>query len=82
LFLQKGLNPAKNRSVPPLKYDFVLRLKKDFPHLNFSINGGFKTYEEIKNILKEENGLVGCMIGRAAFDNPWMFSDIDRRFYG
>jgi len=76
------LNPAQNRSVPPLKYDFVLRLKKDFPHLSFSINGGFKTYEAVEEILKEENGLVGCMLGRAAFDSPWFFSDIDRRFYG
>jgi tRNA-dihydrouridine synthase A len=43
-FLQ-GLNPAQNRNIPPLMYDRVVRLKKDFPDLEFSINGGFKTYK-------------------------------------
>jgi len=42
------LNPAENRTVPPLRYDRVLRLKTDFPHLDFSINGGFKTIETVK----------------------------------
>ncbi|KAL4453050.1 hypothetical protein ABPG73_005956 [Tetrahymena malaccensis] len=78
----KGLNPAQNRNVPPLKYDYVLRLKQEFPHLQFSINGGFKTYDQISDILKTENGLHGCMLGRAAYETPWLFSDMDRRFYG
>lgn len=78
----KGLNPSQNRSIPPLKYDVVVKLAKDFPDLEISINGGFKTPEEIEEILEEKNGLTGCMIGRAAYQDPWIFSDFDRRFYG
>jgi len=77
----KGLNPTENRNVPPLQYDKVLRLKTDFPHLNFSINGGFKTYKSIQDVLHPDNKLVGCMIGRICYDNPWVLSDIDRVFY-
>ncbi len=43
----KGLNPKENRNIPPLKYDYVVALKRDFPHLNFSINGGFKTAKQV-----------------------------------
>jgi tRNA-dihydrouridine synthase A len=43
----KGLNPKENRNIPPLKYDWVFRLSKDFPHLNFVINGGFDGIEKI-----------------------------------
>ncbi|EGR30042.1 hypothetical protein IMG5_143780 [Ichthyophthirius multifiliis] len=78
----KGLNPAQNRNIPPLKYDYVLRLKKDFPNLKFTINGGFKTYESIEDILRDENQLYGCMVGRLAYENPWKLSDVDRRFFG
>lgn len=77
----KGLNPAQNRSIPPLKYDVVLKLAEEFPELDISINGGFKTPDQIEDILKEENGLTGCMIGRAAYQDPWIFSDFDKRFY-
>ena len=78
----KGLNPAENRTVPPLKYDWVLQLKKDFPHLEFSINGGFKEIDKMQDILKESNELKGCMVGRLSYDNPWVLSDFDRVFYG
>jgi len=78
----KGLNPAENRNIPPLMYDRVVRLKEDFPNIDFSINGGFKTIETIKEILKPENKLAGCMIGRVTYDNPWILSDVDRVFYG
>jgi tRNA-dihydrouridine synthase A len=53
--LLDGLNPHENRTVPQLKYDWVLRLKQDFPDLRFVINGGFKSIESIKEILNEEN---------------------------
>jgi tRNA-dihydrouridine synthase A len=49
--LLKGLNPKENRTIPPLKYDYVLRLKQDLPHLDFSINGGFKVISQIQEIL-------------------------------
>lgn len=45
--LLKGLDPEQNRSIPPLKYEWVIQLKKDFPHLQFSINGGFKTIKDV-----------------------------------
>lgn len=44
----KGLNPAENRTVPPLKYDYVYRLKKDFPDIKFTLNGGIKTLEQAR----------------------------------
>ena len=47
----KGLNPKQNRTIPPLKYDWVFELKKLFPHLNFVINGGFNTIEKVNEIL-------------------------------
>jgi tRNA-dihydrouridine synthase A len=46
--LLKGLNPAQNRSIPPLRYQYVYDIKRDFPDLRFTINGGFKTYEAIE----------------------------------
>jgi tRNA-dihydrouridine synthase A len=45
--LLKGLDPKQNRTVPPLRYDYVLRLKRDLPHINFSINGGFVNKQQI-----------------------------------
>ena len=76
--LLKGLNPKENRNIPPLQYDKVKQLKQDFPNIQFSINGGFKTMDQIKDILNPEYGLQGCMIGRAAMENPWLFADMDR----
>ncbi len=52
----KGLNPAQNRTIPPLMYDRVYRLKKDFPSLSFQINGGLKIVKQAK-IIVDENGL-------------------------
>lgn len=78
----KGLSPLENRNVPPLWYDRVIKLKQDFPHLEFTINGGFKTIDSIKEILKPENKLNGCMVGRLAYENPWYLKDFDRSFYG
>ncbi|KAF9543936.1 hypothetical protein BGW38_009747, partial [Lunasporangiospora selenospora] len=57
----KGLSPKQNRSVPPLKYDVVYRLAKDFPHLTITINGGFHKTSE----LRQQLDLVdGVMVGR------------------
>lgn len=76
------MNPRENRSIPPLKYDWVLRLKKDFPDLKIVINGGFNNIDNIKSILNEENGLEGCMVGRMAYNNPWELTKIDRELFG
>jgi tRNA-dihydrouridine synthase A len=68
----KGLSPKENREIPPLKYDYVHRLKKDFPDLEIVINGGITTRSEIDLHLKH---LDGVMIGRAAYSNPWFLAD-------
>ena len=75
----KGLSPRQNRHIPPLKYDYVYQLKKDFPNLNITINGGIKTIDECKNHLKYVDGV---MIGRAAYENPFLIKDIDTELYG
>lgn len=74
----KGLSPKENRNIPPLKYDFVYQLKKDFPQLIVEINGGIKTIPEAQTHLKQVDGV---MIGRAAWDNPFIFSDVDRTIF-
>jgi len=77
-----GLDPKQNRSIPPLKYDWVIRLKEEFPHLEFYINGGFLKMDDIHDILKPENGLSGCMVGRLAMHHTWDVVRLDREFYG
>lgn len=74
----KGLSPRQNRHIPPLKYDYVYRLKKDFPNLNIIINGGIKTLDETKHHLERVDGV---MIGRAAYENPFLIKDIDSEIY-
>ncbi len=73
-----GLSPKQNREIPPLKYDFVYQLKKDFPNLNIIINGGIKTIDEIKQHLASVDGV---MLGREAYYNPYLFSAIDQIFF-
>ncbi len=74
----KGLSPKENREIPPLKYDFVYQLKRDFPEFEIIINGGIRTVEEIDEHLKH---LDGVMIGREAYHNPWLLSVFDERYY-
>ena len=76
------MNPAQNRNIPPLKYDWVFKLAEEFPHLNFVINGGFDSVEKITDILKDEQILEGCMSGRLAMNNTWELAKIDREVYG
>ena len=54
----KGLDPKKNRTLPPLKYDYVYRLKREMPQLNIIINGGIQTLEECHNQLKSVDGVM------------------------
>jgi tRNA-dihydrouridine synthase A len=71
----KGLSPKENREIPPLKYDYVYRLKRDFPQLEIVINGGITSLREIELHLKSVDGV---MIGRAAYSNPWFIADAGR----
>jgi tRNA-dihydrouridine synthase A len=72
-----GLSAKENRNVPPLKYEDVYRLKKDFPYLNIEINGGIKTLSQINEHL---NYVDGVMLGRVAYDNPYLLTEIDGLF--
>lgn len=75
----QGLSPKDNREVPPLRYADVHRLKKEFPHLFIEINGGFITLEQAHQQLQYVDAV---MIGRAAYDNPYLFATSDREFFG
>ncbi|KDR41839.1 tRNA dihydrouridine(20/20a) synthase DusA [Caballeronia glathei] len=75
----KGLSPKENREIPPLKYEYAYQLKRDFPHLEISINGGIKTLDEVAEHLKHVDGV---MLGREAYHNPYVLAGVDARFYG
>ncbi|PHQ98295.1 MAG: tRNA dihydrouridine(20/20a) synthase DusA [Marinosulfonomonas sp.] len=64
----QGLSPKQNRDVPPLDYDLVLQIKRDFPDLHISVNGGITTLAQARGFL--DAGLDGVMIGRAAYHTP------------
>ncbi len=74
-----GLSPKENRTVPPLRYEDVYRLKRELPTLQVEINGHIGTIEEMAEHLRSVDAV---MIGRAAYDNPWLFSGVDDRFFG
>jgi len=76
--LLKGLSPAENRTVPPLKYETAYQLKRDFPDLNIILNGGLKTIEDIEKSLPY---IDGVMIGREAYSNPWFMAEIEQRLF-
>ena len=75
----KGLSPRQNRTIPPLKYDYVYRIKEDFPELEIIINGGIDSLTETKDHLQKVDGV---MLGRAPYDNPMMLEDVDSEIFG
>jgi len=75
----KGLSPKENREVPPLRYELVHRLKRDFPQLVIAINGGLAGDEAVQQQLAE---LDGAMIGREAYHHPWWLARWDHLYYG
>ncbi len=74
----KGLNPKENRSVPPLRYDIVQRLKEDFPQLEIILNGGITQLSEASEALAWADGI---MLGRAAYQNPYLLATVDQEFF-
>lgn len=76
--LLNGLSPAENRLIPPLKYDYAYRIKKDFPDLNIILNGGLKTVESVQDAL---NNVDGVMIGREAYTNPYFMAELERAVF-
>jgi len=75
----KGLSPKDNREVPPLKYDYVYRLKRDFPALDIVLNGGVNTPEAIESHLSKVDGV---MLGRTAYHDPYVLAQAGARLCG
>lgn len=75
----KGLNPAQNRNIPQLNYDRVFQMKTRFPDLKIEINGGIQVLQDCLHPLEI---LDGVMIGRAAYENPWILSQVDSKIFG
>ncbi|RUP11064.1 tRNA dihydrouridine(20/20a) synthase DusA [Hyphomicrobium sp.] len=74
----KGLSPKENREVPPLDYQRVYRLKAKHPELTIVINGGIETLDDACRHLEHVDGV---MLGRAAYQNPYVLADVDRRIF-
>lgn len=74
----KGLSPKENREIPPLQYNTVYLLKKDFPALEIIINGGFTSIDQV---LDQYHHVDGVMIGRAVYQNPYLLADVDKLIY-
>ena len=75
----KGLSPKENREVPPLKREYAARLKKDFPEAVVCINGGIDSVQLAEELIA--GGVDGVMVGRAAYQNPWMLTEVDERLF-
>ena len=75
----QGLSPKENREIPPLHYPWVYRLKQDFPDLTIIINGGIQDLDACHEHLENVDG---AMIGREAYQNPWMLAQLDSALYG
>jgi tRNA-dihydrouridine synthase A len=75
----EGLSPKENRDVPPLDYDLVYRVKRERPALTILVNGGIETLEQAEEHLRHADGV---MLGRAAYQNPILLTEVDARFFG
>lgn len=75
----EGLSPKENRDIPPLRYDLAAQLTTDFPDLEFILNGGIKTLAECQQHLTTFDGV---MLGREAYHNPWLLSEVDHQLFG
>jgi tRNA-dihydrouridine synthase A len=72
-----GLSPKQNRSVPPLNYARVLRLKREFPSLKIVLNGGISDLDAVAEVLPQFDGV---MIGRRAYHDPYFLAELEHRF--
>ena len=75
----QGLSPKENRTIPPLNYPWVYQLKQDFPALTICINGGVQNAIEVEQHLSQVDGV---MLGRVAYQQPYLLAEIDHQFYG
>ncbi|GGJ78742.1 tRNA-dihydrouridine(20/20a) synthase [Pseudomonas matsuisoli] len=74
-----GLSPKENREIPPLRYDVAAQLVADFPALEFILNGGIKTLADCEGHLRT---FAGVMLGREAYQNPYLLADVDSTLFG
>lgn len=74
----KGLSPKQNRTIPPVNYDFVYKIKQELPHIPVIINGDIKTVDDIKAHLQHVDGV---MLGRLAYQNPYALTEIHNYMY-
>jgi tRNA-dihydrouridine synthase A len=74
-----GLSPKENREVPPLRYEYVYRLKQEFPELFIMLNGGVRDLESVRAHLQHVDGV---MIGREAYHNPYFLAEIEHELHG
>lgn len=74
-----GLSPKENREIPPLRYDVVYRVKKDFPQLEIILNGGIHSLTQALDAI--DDGIDGVMLGREVYQNPYLLADVDELFY-
>jgi len=74
-----GLSPKENREIPPLNYEAVFALKRTFPKLGIVINGGIRTLSDAESLLEQTDGV---MLGREAYQNPYLLNDVDSTFFG
>jgi len=75
----QGLSPKENREIPPLNYDWVFRLKRDFPQLTIVINGGIDSLDTCNTLLSKVDGV---MLGRAPYQSPWLLQGVDSELFG
>lgn len=75
----KGLSPKENREIPPLDYPRVFAVKRTFPQLSIVINGGITTLDQASALLEQVDGV---MLGREAYQNPFVLHDVDSRLFG
>jgi tRNA-dihydrouridine synthase A len=74
----RGLSPKENRTIPPLNYPWVYKLKEDFPKLKLTINGGIENCKEIAKHLEKVDGV---MLGRSVYHNPFLLDEIEREIF-
>ncbi len=75
----QGLSPKENREIPPLRYEVVAQLKRDFPHLEIVLNGGITGLDQAETHLQLMDGV---MLGREVYHNPYLLAEVDQRMYG
>ena len=72
-----GISPQGNRTIPPLNYDFVKKIKNKYPNIMFILNGGINNLDKAESLLKEFDGI---MVGRLIKNNPFILKEVDKKF--